>query len=82
MSYKAPLPVTTFKLGYILTSRVFLRNPHWAVKGEHVTLERGESKHPTHHTPSAGLLCDARLRLASAPEGLPCLTSLAIAAQL
>lgn len=60
--YKAPLPVTTFKLGYSLRSHVFLRNPNWAVKGEHVNLERGESKHPTHHKPSAGLLGGAHLR--------------------
>lgn len=60
LSYKTPLPVMTFKLDDSLRSHVFLRNPNWAIKGEHVNLERGESKHPTHHTPSAGLLGDAR----------------------
>lgn len=55
LSYKALLSLTTFKLGYILRSHVFLRNPHWAVKGKNVNLERGESRHPTHHTPLGGV---------------------------
>lgn len=76
LSYKALLSLTTFKLGYILRSHIFLRNPHWAIKGENVNLERGESRHPTHHTPLGGVtvwcpsavsICSRRVYTADIP---------------
>lgn len=85
LSYKALLSVTTFKLGYILRSHVFLRNPHWAVKGENVNLERGESRHPTHHTPLGGVtvwcpsavsICSRRVYTADIPGR--CCSALAV----